>query len=871
MFPYPSGRLHMGHVRVYAIGDTMARYYRLRGHRVYHPIGFDSFGLPAENAALHSGSLSPQKWTESNIATMRAQLDLFNFSFDWQSAVSTCEPQYYKWTQLLFLKLLERGLVYQQEALVNWDPVDRTVLANEQVDADGRSWRSGAKIERRLLRQWFVKTSSYAKRLVDGLDLLHRDTWRDVIDLQRHWIGDCVGRRFRFGIVAGDLVDVADSVEVFTVKPEGLFGASFVAVSEDHVLMRQLERAGCQATASVSLDVGASQAVRVRRLPIDAVHPLTGAHLPMYSVAAEQAKGWFQANSSTHLGCPSLDPTDMQLALQERLPNREILDRQDRLINSEQFDGMTLAEARQLISRLGEESGFSSSLVSARLQDWLISRQRYWGTPIPIIHCKSCGAVPVPESDLPVELPKSDLVELGRSRGGSSPLADVHSWLCVDCPQCGQGGARRETDTMDTFVDSAWYYLRYPDSHNHAEPFSPAKLQRYMPVDLYVGGKEHAIMHLFFARFLAYFLHDIGWLAAGEPFDKLLVQGHVMGRTYRVKDTLEALPESQVDRSGETLRQVGSGALVEETWEKMSKSRQNGVDPASVVERIGVDSTRLYMLSNVAPRSHRKWDESQFVGAANWERRLWSTVSNFIAARARLSSAAADERVSDAEMSAHDALLADARNYYVRGVSAQLDQNFAFSTAIGRMQGLTSSLRRVPVDVMRRSAEFELALRALLIMLYPIAPHYAAEMWTGAFGAESSVWQQAWPSIDSTYPMPLSLRIGGEEVEKLQVPYAEFIHLSEEEAISLARKSDRLATYLDVGALPQCRFAFVRDASASLDWQDDVACERLKEDIAERRRVERAESAKRRAALEKEGTAKPDPRRAGAKQERMTH
>lgn len=551
MFPYPSGNLHMGHVRVYAISDAMARFHRMNGKNVFHPIGFDAFGLPAENAAIQR-NISPADWTKQNISQMRAQLKQLGCSFDWDHELSTCNEDYYKWTQQLFLMLYKDGLAYQNEALVNWDPVDKTVLADEQVDANGCSWRSGAKVEKKLLKQWFVRTTKFAEKLLNGLsDPTLRD-WKDIINLQKHWIGECNGYAFYMNFQNQPL-----SLRVWTESPEKLLDLNnFIALKTTHPLRKVLGEGD-----------------------LYVLNPFTNHQMPV--VFHDEVE--FPEKCDVYLASPHYKESDKTLRASLDLP----------------FQVNDLAESdeanRSVVLKIADLFGNGGYKVSSKLQDWLVSRQRCWGTPIPIIHCGVCGAVPVEEKDLPVRLPS------------------VGDSLKCTCPKCGDENAKRETDTLDTFVDSSWYYLRYLDSANKNKIYDENIIKQFMPVDLYIGGKEHAVLHLYYARFINNFLHSKGLSPHPEPFQRLLVQGMVMGRSFRVKGSGKYLNEDEV----EVLDAKKNKAISKETkepvimtWEKMSKSKLNGVDPSDMIGEYGTDTTRLIILGDVAPTSHRNWSNA---------------------------------------------------------------------------------------------------------------------------------------------------------------------------------------------------------------------------------------------------------------------
>lgn len=558
MFPYPSGNLHMGHVRVYTISDAMARFYRLNGANVLHPMGWDAFGLPAENAAIQR-RIPADRWTKQNIGQMREQLEMLQFSFDWGREFATCDPEYYRWTQKLFLMLFEDGLAYQKEALVNWDPVDETVLADEQVDDNGCSWRSGAKVEKKVLRQWFIKTTRFAKSLLDGLSDPTLEDWKDIIKLQKHWIGDCDGYTFELKVVGEDR-----RVPIWSQDPKHLKEALFVAISPENLLN--------------------SSKITGGKLLLTLENPISGRPLPV--IVTENVK--FPEGNDFYLGAASVEE-DRQLAESFQLPTN--------VSNAED-------SSNENILQLAKEHNLGAYPVSSKLRDWLISRQRFWGTPIPIIHCPSCGTVPVPDSQLPIELPLDSV---------GIPLAQNAQWLATTCPKCQSPQAKRESDTMDTFVDSSWYFLRFLDPKNEQDLFSPKLAHRLMPVDLYVGGKEHAVLHMYYARFMNHYLHSKGLISSSEPFKRLLVQGMVMGRSFRLKGSGKYIPAAEVDLVDEKKNKAverATGAPVVALWEKMSKSKLNGVDPLDVLKEHGCDTLRLIMLADVAPTSHRNWSDA---------------------------------------------------------------------------------------------------------------------------------------------------------------------------------------------------------------------------------------------------------------------
>lgn len=645
MFPYPSGQLHMGHVRNYALGDVVARYKRARGFSVLHPMGWDAFGLPAENAARERG-VHPGQWTLDNIAAMRGTLQRLGFSLDWEREIATCLPEYYGHQQKLFLDMWRKGLVERRESAVNWDPVDNTVLANEQV-VDGRGWRSGALIEKKRLSQWFLKITDFAAPLLEGLDKLDRWPAR-VRVMQERWIGRSEGARVRFALHAppeGFDVDL-DSVEVFTTRPDTLFGMSFVAIAADHPLAAKVakDNQGAREFIEECQRLGTSEEA------IEAAEKRgfdTGLRVSNPFAPDETVPVWIanfvlmDYGTGAVFGCPCGDQRDLDFARKYDLPVRPVIlptgqeessftvgktaaTGDGTLINSGFLDGLSTAEGkRKAIERL-EGMGIGRSVVNWRLRDWGISRQRYWGCPIPVVHCESCGAVPVPDDQLPLKLP--DDVTFDRP---GNPLDHHPSWKHVACPQCG-AAARRETDTFDTFVDSSWYFARFTAPHA-ATPTDPVAANSWLPVDQYIGGIEHAILHLLYARFFTRAMHETGHLDLDEPFGGLFTQGMITHESYR--DENGWLAPEDVVRSGEGyVRRDNGGPVQLGRLEKMSKSKRNTVSPVAIIERFGADTARWFVLSDSPPERDMEWTESGVAASARFGQRLYRLVQ---ASRAR--------------------------------------------------------------------------------------------------------------------------------------------------------------------------------------------------------------------------------------------
>ncbi|XP_028282188.1 leucine--tRNA ligase, mitochondrial [Parambassis ranga] len=744
MFPYPSGRLHMGHVRVYTISDTIGHFQRMRGHEVLNPMGWDAFGLPAENAAIERG-LDPEEWTKSNIQSMREQLDSLGLCFNWDREVTTCLPDYYRWTQFLFVNLFEAGLAYQKEAVVNWDPVDQTVLADEQVDENGRSWRSGALVEQKLLTQWFIKTTNYGKPLLDALEDLPE--WYGVKSMQANWIGECTGCYFDFKLkVNGE--ETGETLSAYTFSPETVFGVAYLAILPSHRLLH-----GSSSVRSALQK--AFQPGRDSLTEVTAHNLFTGHKVPVVISHKEGFDGYLD----TVLGIPDCSEEDLSVATALNLRWTTVLntheDGTQTLINSEEYSGLSREQAFDSITQKARERKVGGHLTSSKLRDWLISRQRYWGTPIPVVHCGSCGPVAVPEEELPVTLPKLPSL----TGEGVSPLEAAHDWVNCKCPRC-KGPARRETDTMDTFVDSAWYYFRYTDPHNSSRPFARDQADHWLPVDVYIGGKEHAVMHLYYARFLCHFCRDQGLVAHREPFHKLLVQGLIKGQTFKLADSGQYLKRKDIDFTGEEPAAL-SGGPIEVTWEKMSKSKHNGLDPQDVVQQYGVDTVRLYILYAAPPEQDILWNvkTDALPGVLRWQSRLWQLVTKLREAR-QLGDNPNPSLLKKKEL-AEAKKIWENKNYVIQEVTTHFTEDFLFNAAISRLMGLTNTLSSATARILQHSLEFEEGLAALVLMTAPMAPHLASELWAGLCQVKNplcpliqqggDVLQQAWPSVDPEY------------------------------------------------------------------------------------------------------------------------
>jgi leucyl-tRNA synthetase len=799
MFPYPSGNLHMGHVRNYVITDVIARVQRMRGCTVLHPMGWDAFGLPAENAAIERG-VDPGDWTDRNIASMREQLKQLGLSIDWDREVTTCHSDYYRWTQWLFLQFLEAGLAYQKEATVNWDPIDQTVLANEQVDSEGRSWRSGALVEKRKLRQWFLKITAYADQLLDDLPKL--EGWPErVRTMQANWIGRSSGAELTFEVVDGAGESSGERINVFTTRPDTIFGASYVVLAPEHPLVTSLTTVDQAIHVEAFCDLVARQSEQERTaddrpkrgVPIGAQvrNPANGELIPLWIadyVLADYGTG-------AVMGVPAHDQRDFVFARQYELPVRQVIipEGSDEhayeggawtepgvLIHSGRFDGLPSAEAKAAITAAAAQEGWGQARTTYRLRDWLISRQRYWGCPIPVIHCDSCGVVPVPAEQLPLELPR----DVAFSGKGGSPLAQLESWWRVECPCCGQP-ARRETDTMDTFMCSSWYFLRYSDPHNTQLPFSREAVDSWLPVDQYVGGIEHAILHLLYSRFFTKVLRDRGLLGFDEPFARLLTQGMVQGITYRNPHNCKYIAPVDVADPSDP-RDPVSGELLEVFYEKMSKSKHNGVDPAVVIDRYGADTARMFILFKAPPEKDLEWDDADVEGQFRFLQRLWRLVEAAVARGLSLAGGchgtggdAMPSPFNPATLTPAERQLRRAVHTAISAISEDLDGDYQFNTAVSELMKLSNAMG----DHLAHCGEAVAteALRTLVVLMAPFAPHLAEELWLRLGGrsvhealASSSVHRQSWPVVDPAAlvrdTVPLVIQVKGKVRGTLEVP-----------------------------------------------------------------------------------------------------
>ncbi|WP_324283098.1 leucine--tRNA ligase [Cyanobacterium aponinum UTEX 3221] len=798
MFPYPSGKLHMGHVRNYVITDVIARFKRMQGHRVLHPMGWDAFGLPAENAAIDRG-IPPAKWTYENIAQMRSQLQELGLSIDWSREVATCSPDYYKWTQWLFLQFYEAGLAYQKEAAVNWDPIDQTVLANEQVDSEGYSWRSGAKVERKLLRQWFLKITDYAEQLLNDLQQL--EGWPDrVKTMQENWIGKSVGAYLEFPIVGSD-----EKIPVFTTRPDTVYGVTYVVLAPEHPLTEKATTPERKEAVSAFIQEVSSES-EIDRTADDkpkkgtltggkAINPFTGEEIPI--LIANYVL--YEYGTGAVMGVPAHDGRDFKFAKENNLPIKVVILPENVeetdfslveaytetgiMVNSGEFNGMESTQGKEAVIKLAENKGFGKKRIQYRLRDWLISRQRYWGCPIPVIHCQDCGTVPVPTEQLPVELPEQ--VEF--SGRGPSPLAKLDDWVNVTCPKCDKP-AKRETDTMDTFIDSSWYFLRYTDATNQNEPFNLDRVNDWMGVDQYVGGIEHAILHLLYSRFFTKVVRDRGLVSVNEPFKRLLTQGMVQGLTYKTKQTGKYLtPEQIIYKNGEC-RDKETNEPVNIFYEKMSKSKYNGVDPKLVLEKYGADTARMFILFKAPPEKDLEWDDADVEGQYRFLNRVWLLVNEFI----ENPDSAKDKTINKTNLSKEEKDLRRAIHTAIKEISEDLSGDYQFNTAVSELMKLSNALRDAKI---KNSPVYREGVETLILLLAPFAPHISEELWH-KLGNSESVHLANWLIIDeealTVDEITLVIQIKGKTRGTISAPAS----ASKDELEAIARASDIAQKYI---------------------------------------------------------------------------
>ncbi len=739
MFPYPSGNLHMGHVRNYVITDLIARFQRFKGKSVLHPMGWDAFGLPAENAAIERG-ISPSVWTKKNISHMKSQLKLLGLSVDWDREFATCDENYYIWTQYLFLELYKAGLVYQKESEVNWDPIDNTVLANEQVDSDGKSWRSGAVVEKKLLKQWFLRITNYADELLKDLEKL--DNWPERVKImQDNWIGKSIGTNINFNINT----NLEEKITVFTTRPDTLFGVTYLAISVNHSLVKNIsDQETIQDIENLKQYLKNNKNNELEKIGIKtnltAINPVNSEPIPIW-VASYVLDEY---GTGAVMGVPAHDLRDFEFAKKNNIDIKQVIikDKSEQnkeleeayvekgyLINSNQYNGIENTIAKIKISEEGVNNGWAENKIQYRLRDWLISRQRYWGCPIPIVNCKKCGSVPLKQSELPVSLPKD--IEISANK--INALGDNNNWINTTCPKCGIE-ARKETDTMDTFMCSSWYFLRYPSSKCSNKPFEKIDINKWLPVDQYVGGVEHAILHLLYARFFTKALRDNELFEIDEPFRKLLTQGMVQAAAYKNNKTGKYVSPTDITDLSNPTDPIDNSKL-EVLFEKMSKSKYNGIDPESVIKKYGADTARMFILFKAPPEKDLEWGDTDVEGQFRFLSRIWKLYTNCAKDINSKSNSYPDKEKS----------LIKSMNIAIKEISNDILNN-QFNTAISELMKFYNSLSNSINDV-NNNLKID-ALKTFCILLAPFAPHIAEEIWH-LIGFKKSVHLENWPSFNA--------------------------------------------------------------------------------------------------------------------------
>lgn len=776
MFPYPSGKLHMGHVRNYTLGDVISRHQRMLGKNVLQPMGWDAFGLPAENAAIQNKT-APAKWTYQNIDYMRDQLKSLGFGYDWNREVATCSPDYYRWEQWFFTKLYEKGLVYKKNATVNWDPVDQTVLANEQV-IDGKGWRSGATVEQKEIPQWFIKITDYAEELLDDLDQL--DGWPEQVKaMQRNWIGRSEGVEVDFSVNGYE-----QPLKVYTTRPDTIYGVTYMGVAAGHPLAKEAAKNNSELAAFIedckNNKVAEADIATMDKLGMDtgfkAVHPMTGEEIPVW-VANFVLMDY---GSGAVMAVPAHDHRDWEFATKYDLPIKPVIEplsgdndiakaaitEKGTVINSDRFNGLSSADAFDAIAKELNEKGIGEKKVNYRLRDWGVSRQRYWGTPIPMLNLENGESVPVPEEQLPVKLPEDVVMD-----GVNSPIKSDPQWRKTEYNGMP---AEHETDTFDTFMESSWYYARYCSAQTHDAMLDPEKANYWLPVDQYIGGIEHAILHLLYARFFHKLLRDTGLVESDEPFKRLLCQGMVLADSY-YRDTEKGGKEwfspldVDVQRdekgaiSGATLKADGNPVEVA-GMSKMSKSKNNGIDPQTMVERYGADTVRLFMMFAAPPEMTLEWSDSGVEGAQRFLRRLWKLTFDFINAGGYVSGETLNSQQKNLRRELHKA---------IAKVSDDMGRRQHFNTAIAAIMELLNHLQKAPMETAADRQVLGEAIDAVVRMLAPITPHICEQLWI-ELGHEEPLSFTAWPDVDESALVEdeklIVVQINGKVRAKLTVP-----------------------------------------------------------------------------------------------------
>lgn len=811
MFPYPSGKLHMGHVRNYTIGDVIARYQRMQGKNVLQPMGWDAFGMPAENAAMKN-QVAPAKWTYENIAYMKSQLQSLGLAVDWTREVTTCKPDYYRWEQWLFTKLFEKGVIYRKNGTVNWDPVDQTVLANEQV-IDGRGWRSGALIEKREIPMYYFKITAYADELLSSLDEL--TGWPEQVKtMQRNWIGKSFGADIVFDYDVAS-IGIDGQLKVYSTRPDTLMGATYVAVAAEHPLAQRAAEsnpaiaafiAECKAGSVAEADMATMEKKGVATGQF-VLHPLTGDKLPVF-VANYVLWGY---GEGAVMAVPAHDERDFEFANKYGLPIKQVYAGEGKdydastwqawygdkegltTLNSGKYDGKNFSEAFDAIVADLEASAHGARKTQFRLRDWGISRQRYWGCPIPIIHCPSCGDVPVPDDQLPVVLPEDVVPD-----GAGSPLAKMPEFYSCTCPKCGSA-AKRETDTMDTFVESSWYYARYASPQYTGGMVDPAAANHWLPVDQYIGGIEHAILHLLYARFFHKLMRDEGLVSSNEPFKNLLTQGMVVAETYfRTLENggkdwfnpadVEVERDAKAKVIGAKLKSDGLPVEIGGT-EKMSKSKNNGVDPQAMIDAYGADTCRLFMMFASPPDMSCEWSDAGIEGANRFLRRVWRLAHSHV-------SAGLPGELDKSSLNDEQKAVRRAIHLAIKQASNDVGLHHKFNTAIAQVMTLMNVLEKAATASAQDRALLQEGLEAVALLLAPITPHICHELWQ-QLGKSGSIIDAQWPQVDEAAlvqdSLTLVIQVNGKLRGQIEVPAS----ASREEVEAAARANENVLRFTE--------------------------------------------------------------------------
>ncbi len=806
MFPYPSGKIHMGHVRNYTIGDVVARYKRMRGFNVLHPMGWDAFGMPAENAAI-ANNTHPARWTDENIDAMRAQLKRLGFSYDWDREIATCRPEYYRWEQWLFLKMVQKGMAYRKESYVNWCEPCQTVLANEQVEA-GMCWRCGKPVRQKKLWQWFFRITDFADDLLVHCDML--PGWPDkVITMQRNWIGKSLGAEIRFPVEGSRSV-----ISVFTTRQDTIFGATFMCLAPEHPLVPKLAAGTDQAAAvaafveRISLQERSSKAIENYEKEgvftgAYCINPMNSRRMPIYTANF----ALMEYGTGAVMSVPAHDQRDFDFARKYDLPIVVVVSPEDQdldgqsmaaaytgegsMVNSGDFNGLGNRAAMAAIAAFMEKNDIGKKTVGFRLRDWGISRQRYWGTPIPMIHCDSCGIVPVPEADLPIVLPEAvDLLE-----GGRSPLSGLDAFTKTRCPQCGREDARRETDTMDTFVESSWYFERYCSPRCDTAMFDKDAVDYWMPVDQYIGGVEHAILHLLYSRYFTRVLASLGLVAFKEPFTRLLTQGMVCKETTACPEHGFLFPEQVAEESDtrRTCRQCGRPVTVGRV-EKMSKSKKNVIDPNILLDQYGADTTRLFCLFAAPPERDLEWSEQGVEGSFRFMQRVWRLAERWLPLLMEPMSGPIN--IKTLRPSFRE--LHRKTHATIKRVTQDIEARFHFNTAISAVMELLNTMQAIDEtgldSAARRTMRF--ALEATVLLLSPIVPHFCEELWE-ALGHEESVLLTPWPTFDDAATVKNEVEVVVQVNGKLRSRFTATLDDDEKTMKQTALADERIVRFID--------------------------------------------------------------------------